>query len=202
MKKLSLAVAGLIAFSAHAMAQDTMTRVMPDALTWKSNPAFPEGVQTATLVGDPSKAGDVVVLRIKFPPNFQMPPHTHPYSEVVTIISGAVGSGHGEKFEKNGELMKPGSLWVYPAKHAHYAWTGNEEGVLQVQFIGPGGIDYIVGHRIHLSEGQGLCAERCIRSTCLLMAQSIHHHRAEPRPLLGVKRASIGDAHNVCCWRE
>jgi hypothetical protein len=31
----------------------------------------------------------------------------------------------------------------YPAKHAHYAWTGNEEGVLQVQFTGPGGIDYI-----------------------------------------------------------
>jgi hypothetical protein len=34
-------------------------------------------------------------------------------------------------------------LWVYPAKHAHYAWTGGEESVLQVQFTGPGGIDYI-----------------------------------------------------------
>jgi hypothetical protein len=57
--------------------------------------------------------------------------------------SGAVGSSHGEKFEKNGELLKPGSLWVYPAKHAHYAWTGSEEGVLQVQYIGPGGINYV-----------------------------------------------------------
>ena len=106
-------------------------------------PAFPKGVQIATLVGDPTKAGEVVVLRIKFPPDFQMPPHTHPYSEVVTIISGDVGSSHGEKFEKKGDLLKPGSLWVYPAKHAHYAWTGSEEGILQVQFIGPGGIDYI-----------------------------------------------------------
>jgi hypothetical protein len=44
---------------------------------------------------------------------------------------------------KNGELLKPGALWVYPAKHAHYAWTGNEESVLQVQFTGPGGIDYV-----------------------------------------------------------
>ncbi|WP_176721864.1 hypothetical protein [Bradyrhizobium sp. LMTR 3] len=27
-------------------------------------------------------------------------------------------------------------------KHAHCAWTGNEEAVLQVQFTGPG-IDYV-----------------------------------------------------------
>jgi quercetin dioxygenase-like cupin family protein len=138
-----LLVAGVVAFSLPAIAQDTPTRVTPDALTWKENPAFPKGVQIATLVGDPTKAGDVVVLRIKFPPNFQMPPHTHPYSEVVTIISGNIGTSHGEKFEKKGELLKPGSLWVYPAKHAHYAWTGYEEGILQVQFVGPGGIDYV-----------------------------------------------------------
>jgi quercetin dioxygenase-like cupin family protein len=118
--------AGVVAFSLPAIAQDTPMRVTPDALTWKENSAFPKGVQIATLVGDPTKAGDVVVLRIKFPPNFQMPPHTHPYSEVVTIISGNIGTSHGEKFEKKGELLKPGSLWVYPAKHAHFAWTGNE----------------------------------------------------------------------------
>jgi quercetin dioxygenase-like cupin family protein len=143
MKKFLFLTAGLIAVSAYAMAQDTETRVMPDTLAWKENPAFPKGVQIATLVGDPTKAGSVVVQRIKFPPNFQMPPHTHPFSEVVTIISGTVGSSHGEKFAKNGDLLKPGSLWVYPAKHPHYAWTGTDGGVLQVQYIGPGGIDYI-----------------------------------------------------------
>src|SRR5215510_13311650 len=98
MRKL-LVVAGAIAFSLPAIAQDTLTRVTPDALTWKENPAFPKGVQLATVLGDPTKAGDVVVLRIKFRPNFQMPPHTHPYSEVVTIISGNIGSRHGDKFE-------------------------------------------------------------------------------------------------------
>jgi hypothetical protein len=34
-------------------------------------------------------------------------------------------------------------MWVYPAKQAHYAWTGNEGAILQVQFTSPGGIDYI-----------------------------------------------------------
>jgi quercetin dioxygenase-like cupin family protein len=143
MRKPFLVVAALLAFANSGLAQDKHTQVTPDTVIWKDNPAFPKGVKVATLVGDPSKAGDAVVLRIKFPPNFQMPPHTHPYSEVVTIISGAIGTSGGEKFEKKGELLKPGALWVYPAKHAHYAWTANEESVLQVQFTGPGGIDYI-----------------------------------------------------------
>jgi hypothetical protein len=51
-----LVIAGLIAFSLPAMAQDTPTRVTPDALTWKDNPAFPKGVQIATLVGDPDES--------------------------------------------------------------------------------------------------------------------------------------------------
>jgi hypothetical protein len=52
------------------MAQDKLMQVTPDALTWNENPAFPKGVKIATPVGDPAKAGDVVVLRIKFPANF------------------------------------------------------------------------------------------------------------------------------------
>src|SRR4030088_566426 len=136
MKRLLMAAA-LIALSSPVLAQDKEMRTTPDALTWKENPAFPKGVRVATLMGDPTKAGDVVVLRIKFPANFDMPPHTHPYAEVVTLISGPVGSSHGEKIEKKGELLKPGSMWAYPAKHAHYAWTGNEEAIVQVQFIGP-----------------------------------------------------------------
>ena len=144
--KAFLGAAALIAvFASSATAQDAMkhTKVTPDALTWKDNPAFPKGIQIATLLGDPTKAGGVVVLRIKFPANSHIPPHTHPYAEVVTLISGTIGTAHGEKFEKKGEMLKPGSLWVYPAKHAHFAWTGNEEAILQVQFTGPGGIDYI-----------------------------------------------------------
>jgi len=142
MKKF-LAAAALIAFASSAMAQHALTRVTPGALTWKDNPAFPKGIQTATLVGDPTKTGEVVVLRIKFPANSRIPPHTHPYAEVVTLISGTIWSSAGEKFEKKGDMLKAGSLWVYPAKHAHYAWTANEGAILQVQFTGPGGIDYI-----------------------------------------------------------
>src|SRR5947209_7196345 len=144
MKKLMILTA-LIALAGSALAQDAMKATMatPDTLTWKDNPNIPKGGQVAILLGDPTKPGEVVVQRVKFPANYQVPPHTHPYAETVTVISGSVGFGMGEKFEKKGEMVKAGALLANPAKHAHYVWTGDEGAIVQVQFTGPGGIDYI-----------------------------------------------------------
>jgi len=143
MKALLFSVS-LVLLAGIAVAQERHTNViMPDAVKWTENPAFPKGIQIATLVGDPTKAGETVVQRIKFPANFTMPPHTHLYSEVVTVISGNIGTNAGEKPEKKGDLLKPGAMWVYPAKHAHYAWTGDGEAIVQVQYTGPGGIEYV-----------------------------------------------------------
>jgi len=145
MKKLLTFVA-LIAFAVSASAQDVMkvTLVKPDALAWKDNPSIPKGAHVAVLVGDPTKAGEVVVQRVKLPANYKVPPHTHPYAETVTVISGSVGFGMGEKFDSTkGEMVKAGALFAQPAKHAHYIWTGKEGAIVQVQFVGPGGIDYI-----------------------------------------------------------
>ena len=144
MKKL-LFLGALMALAGSALAQDAMkaTTVTPDGLVFKDDPNIPKGGQRAILLGDPTKAGEVVVVRVKFPANYQIPPHTHPYAETVTLISGSVGFGMGEKFDNKGGLAKPGTLFANPAKHAHFVWTGNEEAIVQVQFVGPGGIDYI-----------------------------------------------------------
>jgi quercetin dioxygenase-like cupin family protein len=144
MKKLLL-LGALIALAGSALAQEAMkaATVTPDALVWKDNPALPKGAQVAILVGDPTKAGEVVVQRVKLPANYQVPPHTHPYAETVTLLSGSVGFGMGEKFDAKAGLSKPGTLFANPATHAHFVWTGNEEAIVQVQFVGPGGIDYI-----------------------------------------------------------
>ena len=139
-------LAALIAFAGSALAQDAMkvTLVKPDGLTWKDNPNLPKGAQSAILLGDPTKAGEVVVNRTKLPANYKVPPHTHPFAETVTVISGSVGFGMGEKFDaKKGEIVRAGSFYAQPAKHAHYVWTGSEGAVIQVQFVGPGGIDYV-----------------------------------------------------------
>jgi quercetin dioxygenase-like cupin family protein len=140
MKKL-LIVATVIAWAGIAWAQSATTVVKAEQVPWKDHPVFP-GAYLAILVGDPTKA-ETVVQRVKFPPNYRVAPHTHPYAEVVTVLSGTLGSGMGEKFEAKGELLQPGGLFALPAKHAHYVWTTNEETIVQVQFTGPGGIDFI-----------------------------------------------------------
>jgi quercetin dioxygenase-like cupin family protein len=139
------AIPTLIAQTVSAWGQAAMHDILirPNAFTWKDNPNIPKGGQVAILVGDPKKQGEVVVQRLKFPPNYQVPPHTHPYDEFGTVLSGSFGVGVGEKLEKTGELQKPGSFWMHPARHAHYGWTGEEEVVIQIQYIGPGGIEYV-----------------------------------------------------------
>jgi quercetin dioxygenase-like cupin family protein len=141
MKKL-LILAAVIAVVGSASAQ------MSWRWRWsslrKDNPALPKGAQSVTLLGDPTKAGEMVVTRTKLPANDRVPAHTHPMAETVTVISGSVGFGMGEKFDdKKGEMVKTGGFFAQPAKHAHYVWTGNEEAVIQVQYVGPGGINYV-----------------------------------------------------------
>ena len=133
----------VIALAGSAWAQEKVASVTSDALIWKDSAALPKGAQDAILTGDPTKSGEVVVQRVKFPANYLVPPHTHQYAETVTVISGNVGLGMGEKADKKGELAKTGSFFANPAKHAHYVWTGSEPAIVQVQFVGPGGIDYV-----------------------------------------------------------
>jgi len=61
----------------------------------------------------------------------------------VTVVTDNIGTNAGEKPEEAGGLLKPGSMWVYPKGYAHDARTGDGEAVLQVQYIGPGGIEYV-----------------------------------------------------------
>jgi len=61
----------------------------------------------------------------------------------VTVISGEMGFGMGEKMDKTGPMLGVGTFLANPAKHAHYVWTGGQPAIIQIQFTGPGGIDYI-----------------------------------------------------------
>jgi len=131
----------LIAATCSAGAQETIKVIKADEVVWKDNPIF-RGVKTAILLGDPAKA-QTIIIRNKLPANYRVAPHTHPYVEIITVISGKVGHGMGEKFDGQGELYQPGTVFVIPPNHAHYVWTGNEEAIVQVQYIGPSGIDFI-----------------------------------------------------------
>ena len=146
MKKCLLgALLGLaISFAAPvATAQNTdatMQTVKPDEVVWKEHP-FLKGVQTYFLMGDPTKTGLIVSIS-KFPPHYKIPAHTHPYSEVITVLRGTYWNAMGDDMEHGVEL-KPGCSFVLPAGHIHHTWTGDEETITQATFIGPAGVTFV-----------------------------------------------------------
>lgn len=145
--KRTLAALALMTVAGSALAQDpgahATMELLPEQMNYEDNPAFPKGTQTVVLVGDPAKPG-LFILRAKFPPNYVVPPHTHPVFETVTVLSGAMGSGMGEKVEKSkGKMLKPGSVLALSPNHPHYVWTEGEEVTIQVTAIGPFDLTYV-----------------------------------------------------------
>jgi quercetin dioxygenase-like cupin family protein len=105
-------------------------------------PVFPAGAQMAVLHGDPGKSGAFVV-RLKFPANYQVAAHYHPTDEHVTIISGGMSLGMGDKLDRaKADALKPGGYVALPAKMSHYVWTDSGV-VLQVQAEGPFALTYV-----------------------------------------------------------
>jgi quercetin dioxygenase-like cupin family protein len=148
--KKSLFASGMIVVAGTAMAQTAhpgavgqhmMPNMVPaDAqLKWTPSTVLPKGAEGAVLIGDPTKSGEVIIVRSKFPPNYQAPAHTHPFTETITVISGSVGFGE-DKIDKAIPMAKAGAVFLNPAGHAHTIWTGDEPAIIQVQYIGPGAL--------------------------------------------------------------
>ena len=84
--------------------------VTPDDIKWvDAPPSLPPGAKVAILEGDPTKEGHFV-MRAKMPDGYKIMPHTHPKDERVTVLSGTLYLGMGEKFdEKSAKGMPAGS---------------------------------------------------------------------------------------------
>ncbi|HYI72863.1 MAG TPA: cupin domain-containing protein [Skermanella sp.] len=119
------------------------TILKPQEIKWSpASPAIPKGAEAAVLSGDPSKEGPFV-LRLKFPGNYKIAPHTHPVTEAVTVISGTFNIGSGEIADKGKTQTLPaGSFYSYSPGMAHYAYT-EEETVIQLSTVGPWALTYV-----------------------------------------------------------
>jgi ChrR-like protein with cupin domain len=115
----------------------------PDKIEWKPAPAsLRPGAQMAVLRGDPTQPG-LFAMRLKFPAGYVVSPHWHLQDENVTVISGALLIGDGDKFDAARlEKITPGSLMVMPATHHHFA-RFDEDTVLQLNSIGPWVVNYV-----------------------------------------------------------
>ena len=115
----------------------------PEKIQWQDGPpALPPGAKFAILEGDPAKEG-FVTMRLRLPDGYKIPPHIHPKTERVTVLSGTFNLGMGEKFEQSStQPMPAGSFGFWPAGMKHFAWVKGET-VIQLHGPGPWKIEYL-----------------------------------------------------------
>jgi mannose-6-phosphate isomerase-like protein (cupin superfamily) len=138
-----LVVLGMSVIGGVVGAQTGPLMVTPTELTWVDGPpTIPPGAKMAVIHGDASKAG-LYALRLKLPADYKVAPHRHPVDEHVTVISGTVYFGIGEKFEpEKAKAFPAGSFIIVPAETPHFVWV-KEETVIQGHAMGPTGMTYL-----------------------------------------------------------
>ncbi len=123
--------------SSHEMSRD-------DRIKWgPAPPIFPAGAQFAVVQGDPSVAGQIFTVRLRFPNGYVLPPHRHPTDEHITVLRGTFLLGFGEDFSLHGLASFPADGFVTAgANMPHFA---SARGVTEVQVhaIGPFQLTYV-----------------------------------------------------------
>lgn len=115
----------------------------PSELKWAdAPPGLPPGGKMAVLEGDPTKSGPFTV-RLQGPAGYKVPPHTHPTAERITVISGTLHLGMGDKFDETAtQKLAAGTFAVMPAGMKHFAWMPGET-IVQIHSEGPFEIKYV-----------------------------------------------------------
>ena len=131
-------ILGIMGASAMAQSRHVMAEVI-DAKWGPAPPMLPAGAQIAVLSGDPTKKVPYVV-RLKFPANYNIPAHSHPSDENVSVVSGELFMGMGTKLDKaSGMPLGIGAYALMPANVNHFAFTKRETTVL---LFGTGPVDF------------------------------------------------------------
>ena len=114
----------------------------PEVVWGEGPPALPKGAMMAVLSGDPSKPAPYT-LRAKMPAGYKIAPHWHPTDEQVTVLSGTVAFGMGDKaVVAEMKDVPAGGYALMPATMHHY-FMSKTAAVIQVHGIGPFAITYI-----------------------------------------------------------
>jgi quercetin dioxygenase-like cupin family protein len=137
--------AALLLTTGAALADD-MVVAHPSTLKWGAvPPVLPKGAQLAVISGDPGKAGSYVI-RVKVPAGYQIPAHWHSTAENLTVLSGSVNVGMGNRLDKSTSTrLEVGSFTYLPAKMNHFLWA-SVPAIFQIHADGPFDIVYVDPH--------------------------------------------------------
>jgi hypothetical protein len=108
---------------------------LPDQIDWKGRPGSAN--QSATVFGDPSKAGFIVQL-LKRGPNDWARPHSHPNDRIITVLQGTFLIGTGAEYDRNQTVaLGPGSVVKDFANQMHFDGTGPDGATIEIVTMGP-----------------------------------------------------------------
>ncbi|HZI85769.1 MAG TPA: cupin domain-containing protein [Pyrinomonadaceae bacterium] len=109
-------------------------------------PIAPMSQDVEILFGDPEKAGEPFVIRIRELPGGVIPPHRHPIDEHITVVQGTLYFGVGDKFDYSAmKELKAGSYAFIPKGSTMFGFTP-EAAIVQVHGIGPFHIHWRAGN--------------------------------------------------------
>jgi quercetin dioxygenase-like cupin family protein len=137
----SAVVVACLALAPFSPAQTAFT---PDQVKFGPAPPFiPAGAQLAVLEGDPMSSTGNFTIRLKVPDGYKVPPHWHPNRENVTVISGTLRVGMGDKFDAAHMTNFPAGSFAYldPDMH-HYAMSSGPT-VIQIHGMSPAKFNYV-----------------------------------------------------------
>ncbi len=105
------------------------------SLAWRPESSLPPGAASVVLEGNPAKPG-LVILRLKMPDGYRIPPVWHPATDRFTVISGTYHMGVGPKFDRSKAVaLHAGDFAWLSAAAPHYGWASGET-VLEVVGLG------------------------------------------------------------------
>lgn len=113
-----------------------------DQLQWTDIASLAPPAQMAVIEGDLAEA-EPFTFRLKLPADYRLEPHTHPAYERVTVLSGTLHFAHGEAFDREKTTaLRAGDIAIMPPGAPMFGYTEGET-VVQLQGVGPWGIEYI-----------------------------------------------------------
>lgn len=116
----------------------------PDSIQWGAvPPSLQAGAQLAVLEGDPGASSGDFTVRLKMPDGYRIAPHWHPKRENVTVISGALKLGMGDKFDESKMTSLPAGSFGYLDPDMHHYVMASAETVVQIHGMSPLQINYL-----------------------------------------------------------
>jgi hypothetical protein len=98
--------------STESAASEQHVVLTPRDLKWMDAPAaLPPGAKIAVLAGDPNKKGPFT-MRLQTLAGYKVPPHTHPTTENITVISGLTLAREIRSMKWPGKSWALGAVWL------------------------------------------------------------------------------------------